>query len=1016
MRFPRTIGLTSPHPMSFFPRHPVSVPIERARVLNRLSFVALALACVVALIAGYAGPAHTFDRLGTTFGLLSLASITTATIVLGVRTAAMRRDRVAWGCITFGVAAWGASSVAFAAFGRADTGAPVQLVDLGFLLFYPAMSIALGLMVRARVVHFFRASWLDGLIAFTGAAALCIAAAVEWILPSGGPAAYLEGNAKYPFLDAVLLAQLLGGLALTRGRVDRAWGLLALGIALFAVADTAYVVLIAQEAAHPYVVSPIWVAGIQLIAAAAVSDRSDAIVRVHSSTAATLALPLTFAVATTAFLVAAAFIDVPATSVILAGVTLLLIIGRTGLTFRENLALSETKHLALTDDLTGLANRRHLVSALERLGRNRGPSGLLICDLDGFKFINDTLGHQAGDQILAEIGRRLQLLDGFGLIARLGGDEFAAIVPTPAGDASLRTAAHRWQKVFAEPVMIDGIALQVTGSVGGALAADGMAPGELLRHADVAMYTAKEDERTFEIYRAERDDHSPAQLRLAGELRSGLREGQLRIHYQPKVAVATGRLCGVEALVRWEHPRHGLIPPEQMLSIAQRAGLMRQVTSNVLDQALAQLAQWQAAGARLTMAVNLSISDLHDVDLPAEVGQLLRTHRIRGDQLVLEGHRGPRDGSPRARRRCRRRTSPSRDRDRARRLRCGSFLARLCPPPASRRAEDRQAVHDARRARRRRSGDRPRRRRTGPRARLEGRRRGCRDADRSAAPRRDRLRGSAGLPHLQAGSGRSDRPRAARPGAAAGAPERRPRPSRLSGPCAAPTQRPRITPAERRSLAENRRRPGAPRWHAPDMPRALLVLPITALVVVALAWSGALSFEVSYDAGEPPRERPATAPAVAPAPAAQRVPSDARSNAAVRAVTDVRSTAAAIAAGEVAGRRLVECVLKHGLADCHRATGIVDPRGAGAPLVAGSLDDYDPSWAARVAVVRVGGGVAAVAFDAESLGVGYVIGRDRVVNTVCFTPRGDCTQDSKAAAFLADDARLAAVARQTSKG
>lgn len=622
--------------MSLNPHHSGSAPIERARLLTRVSFALLVSACVIAVVVGYVGPAHTYEGLGSTVGLLSFASFATATITLAVRTVTIRRDRVAWGLVTFGVFAWGSSSVAFAAFGRPDTGAAFQPVDLGFLLFYPAVSLALWLMVSARVVHFFRASWLDGLIALSGAAALCIAAAVEWILPTGGPSAYLEGNAKYPFLDAVLLAQVFGGFALVGGRVGKAWALLATGIALFAVADTAYVVMLAQDSGHPYVVSPLWVAGVQIVAAAAVWDRSDAVVRVHSSTFATLTLPLTFAVAITGFLVAAAFTEFPPASAILAGITLLLIIARTGLTFRENLALSEKQHLAHTDDLTGLANRRNLVSALERLERSRGPSGLLICDLDGFKFINDTLGHHAGDEILAEIGRRLQTLQGFKLIARLGGDEFAAIVPTPAGDASLRTAAHRWQKVFAEPVMIDGIALQVTGSVGGALASSGMAAGELLRHADVAMYTAKEDERPFEIYRPERDDHSPAQLRLAGELRSGLRSGQLKIHYQPKVAVATGRLCGVEALVRWEHPRHGLIPPEQMLSIAQRAGLMREVTSTVLDESLAQLARWQAAGSQLTMAVNLSISDLHDVDLPSEVGQLLRRHDIRGDQLVLE--------------------------------------------------------------------------------------------------------------------------------------------------------------------------------------------------------------------------------------------------------------------------------------------------------------------------------------------------------------------------------------------
>lgn len=625
--------------MSLLPHPAGAARAQRGRLLTWLPLGALVAISVGAVLVDAFGSGLEPGTLDALAAALTVACLITSVGTLVARTVSVRSERLPWALVAFAAASWGLASLSYALWGRDARGTTLQVIDLGFLAFYPAMSLALWLMVRGRVVHFFRASWLDVLIGFAGATAIGLAVAVEWIVPTGAGHAAVAGNAKYPFLDAVLLVQILAGLLLTGGRAGRAWTLLAAGLALFAIADTAYVAMLLRDADNAYVVAPLWVGGLQLLAAASLRVPRGASVPVHSSPVATLALPLGFAVLMICFLVAAAFIEVPPASAVLAGISLALVIARTALTFRENLELSETQHLALTDDLTGLANRRHLVSALDHVAssrQDRSRSGLLICDLDGFKFINDTLGHHAGDQILAEIGRRLRGLDGFHLIARLGGDEFAAIVPTPAAEASLRTAAHRWQRVFAEPVMIDGIALQVTGSVGGALAADDLTAGELLRHADVAMYTAKEDERPFEIYRPERDDHSPAQLRLAGELRTGLRDGQLKIHYQPKVQVSTGLLCGVEALVRWEHPRHGLIPPEQMLSIAQRAGLMREVTSKVLDAALAQLATWHAAGSNLTMAVNLSISDLHDMDLPTEVGQLLRRHGVRGDRLVLE--------------------------------------------------------------------------------------------------------------------------------------------------------------------------------------------------------------------------------------------------------------------------------------------------------------------------------------------------------------------------------------------
>jgi len=297
---------------------------------------------------------------------------------------------------------------------------------------------------------------------------------------------------------------------------------------------------------------------------------------------------------------------------------------------------------ANTDDLTGLANRRYflrrLSSALRTAAREERSVGLLMIDLDRFKELNDTLGHHVGDRLLEQFGPRLrQAVRGADTLARLGGDEFAVLITELADQDAARDVADRIQGLLEEPFILDGMAVQVDASVGIAVFPDhGERTTELLQRADVAMYQAKHEHTGTEIYSAERDGHSRERLALAGELRSALRARELVLHYQPKADLGTGRIVGVEALVRWQHPRHGMLAPDRFLAVAEQAGLMRQLTAYVLDEALRQAAAWGAAGRGLDMAVNVCAADLLDNRFPDEVHALLARHAVPAERLQLE--------------------------------------------------------------------------------------------------------------------------------------------------------------------------------------------------------------------------------------------------------------------------------------------------------------------------------------------------------------------------------------------
>jgi diguanylate cyclase (GGDEF)-like protein len=261
-----------------------------------------------------------------------------------------------------------------------------------------------------------------------------------------------------------------------------------------------------------------------------------------------------------------------------------------------------------------------------------------IIDLDRFKEVNDTLGHQAGDRLLIEAGRRLRrTLGASDTIARLGGDEFALILPRVRDGRDAAAVAARIAEALGDPVSLDGVLIQLDASVGIALHPDhGDDPGTLLRHADVAMYEAKRDQAGHLLYSTAYDPYSPDRLGLVAELRRALDDRALVLHYQPKVSVDGGVLHGVEALVRWPHATRGLIAPGEFIPLAEHTGLIRPLTVHVLELALAQCRRWLDDGLAIPIAVNISARSLLDEAFPDELAAQLHAAGVPPELLELE--------------------------------------------------------------------------------------------------------------------------------------------------------------------------------------------------------------------------------------------------------------------------------------------------------------------------------------------------------------------------------------------
>jgi diguanylate cyclase (GGDEF)-like protein len=263
---------------------------------------------------------------------------------------------------------------------------------------------------------------------------------------------------------------------------------------------------------------------------------------------------------------------------------------------------------------------------------------LLVVDLDHFKELNDTLGHDAGDQLLRQVGERLRgILRASDMAARLGGDEFGVLLFDPCDAARASVVADKILSAIVEPFPVTSLMLRVTASIGIALFPEHAQDGEqLMAHADIAMYEAKAARSGRVCYAHERDNHSLERLTLAGELSKGLECGEIEAHFQPKAEANSGRIVGAEALARWRHPARGLLGPDKFVNAAEQAGLGRALTNRMLELALAQVRVWRDDGLDLHVAVNTTVADLQDTRFPAEVAALLETHGVPPELLVLE--------------------------------------------------------------------------------------------------------------------------------------------------------------------------------------------------------------------------------------------------------------------------------------------------------------------------------------------------------------------------------------------
>jgi diguanylate cyclase (GGDEF)-like protein len=303
-------------------------------------------------------------------------------------------------------------------------------------------------------------------------------------------------------------------------------------------------------------------------------------------------------------------------------------------------------HQALHDSVTGLANRVALMDRLQQalvaLERRSGRVGLMFVDLDDFKDVNDAFGHDAGDRVLVEVGRRLgEVARRVDTVARLGGDEFVVLLSYLHDDADVRMICDRVTNAIRSPMNVDALELQVTGSVGVVVTDDPLIdPGELVRRADVAMYGAKRAGRNrFEVFDADVHVQSASRSGLAVELASAIERSELFVLYQPLFRLEDGSLTGAEALVRWRHPQRGIVPPADFIPLAEERGLIGKIDSFVLNEACRQLAAWGAAcevSEDFVISVNVSGRQLRDRDLVDRVAAALKRHGIAPARLCLE--------------------------------------------------------------------------------------------------------------------------------------------------------------------------------------------------------------------------------------------------------------------------------------------------------------------------------------------------------------------------------------------
>jgi diguanylate cyclase (GGDEF)-like protein len=301
----------------------------------------------------------------------------------------------------------------------------------------------------------------------------------------------------------------------------------------------------------------------------------------------------------------------------------------------DNIRLFEELMAGTRDSYQSLFRDR-IQTAILAAKRDGSRLAVLMMDLDRFKEINDSLGHYTGDALLREVANRLRhVVRASDTVARLGGDEFGLLLTAHSNHAAVTRVIDRIREALEQPVVLQELPLAIEASIGVSLfPVDAEDVDTLMQRADVAMYTAKRENAAYAYYDEASDDFDPTRLTLVAELRRAIEERELVLYYQPKAVLATAEVHSVEALLRWNHPERGLVLPNDFIPLAQQTGLIKPLTLFVVDEALGQCAAWLEQGLTLSIAVNLSMRNLLDVELPAQVQGLLEKWGV--DPALLE--------------------------------------------------------------------------------------------------------------------------------------------------------------------------------------------------------------------------------------------------------------------------------------------------------------------------------------------------------------------------------------------
>ncbi|MGY2002808.1 EAL domain-containing protein [Blastococcus sp. SYSU DS1024] len=558
----------------------------------------------------------------------------------------VRTERIAWATLAVALVLGALGNVLRVLSSGLEGNEPSSTLSHAVMLVaYLAMYVPVVVLIRTRVPRFHPSMWLDGVVAALGS----LAAGVAFLLgpyllvePGRTPVAAVDLAAPTTTILLIAVVMAVGGILGVR--LDRTFVLLGAALSLICLSD---LVLFGLKVRGTYVDGgPLelgWLASV-VLAAAAAENAVEPPRRLGSGGTRTgwrlIAVPLACLVASLVVLSpwSQPVPDIAgwlAIGCVLAGVL------RIAVTFREVRGYNQVKLESRTDELTGLANRRALLEHAQRVvtaASPERPAALLLLDLDGFKEINDSLGHTAGDDLLRQIGPRLRgSLRAGDLLARLGGDEFAVLMPA-AGLAEARALAERLRDLLLAPFTVTDVRLHVGVSIGVTTTpAPAATVEELLQCADVAMYSAKRAREGVHVYVPDPVTGTAGsdRLRTMEELRTALDGDEICVFLQPQVDLRDGRIVGAEALVRWNHPTRGLLSPAHLLPAAEQAGLLRPLTDRVLELALAATARWWP-GREVPVSVNLSAANVTDLDLAGKVAAALHRHGLPARALTLE--------------------------------------------------------------------------------------------------------------------------------------------------------------------------------------------------------------------------------------------------------------------------------------------------------------------------------------------------------------------------------------------